>query len=184
MTAHFPHVDSKQVGYDPKTVDPVVALAREQFANPGSHVLDASTLRTSQFALIKGGYVVEAVDAALDRLDDVFAEQEANRLLAHKGHDGARQQLAEQRVTLLGRISRGNRRSFKRQQWWLKGYSVRQVDKLLRTIGATLDGDASLAVATIRNFTFAPKWGGYNEAQVDAYLDRAVQYLQISKHLG
>lgn len=87
-------------------------------------------------------------------------------------------------MTLLGRITRGNRRSFKRQQWWLKGYSVRQVDKLLRTIGATLDGDASLAVATIRNFTFAPKWGGYNEAQVDAYLDRAVQYLQISKHLG
>lgn len=184
MTAHFPTTDDHEFGYDPKAVDPVIDSAREQFANPGTRVLEAATLRSSQFGLIKGGYVIAAVDSALDRLDDVFAEQEANRLLARNGHDGARQKMTELQGTLTGRISRARRHAFKRQPWWLKGYSTRQVDQLLGAIGESLSGGAQLSVSSLRTMTFAPKWAGYNEAQVDAFIDRTVQYLQISKHLG
>lgn len=184
MTAHFLLAAANEWGYDPKSVDPVIDLARNQFANPASHVLDAATLRTSQFKLVKGGYQIASVDAALDRLDDAFAQQEANRLLARNGHEGARQKMQDLRETLKARIARGKRRSFKRQAWWLKGYSMPQVDALLKSIDATLDGQSNLSVSVLRQFTFTPKWAGYSEAQVDAFIDRTVQYLQISRALG
>lgn len=188
MTAHFPLAPSSEWGYDPAAVDPVIDIARHQFANPASHVLDASTLRTSQFGLVKGGYVIGAVDTALDRLDDAFAQQEANRILAKNGHEGARQVLDDLKTTLVARASRGHRKAFKRQPWWLKGYSVRQVDNLIKGVAAAINSKASaetgLTIGALRTHTFAPKWAGYNEAQVDAFIDRTVQYLQISKHLG
>jgi DivIVA domain-containing protein len=184
MTAHFLLAAANELGYDPATVDPVIELARKQFSDPASHVLDAAALRTSQFKLIKGGYQIAAVDAALDRLDDVFAQQEANRMLAQSGHEGAKAKMQELRKTLQNRIARGKRKAFKRQPWWLKGYSIRQVDSLLKAIDATLDGEANLSVGVLRQYTFAPKWAAYNEAQVDAFIDRTVQYLQISKALG
>lgn len=184
MTAHFLHVPTDELGYEPKSVDAVIETARRQFADPGSHVLDASMLRRSQFSLEKGGYRIDSVDAALDRLDDAFAQQEANRILVRKGHQGAQEHLLELKETLLSRTGRGRSKAFTRNSWWLKGYSVRQVDNLLQSVEAALEGKASVAVAQLRQATFSPKWAGYSEAQVDAYLDRLVQYLQISKHLG
>jgi DivIVA domain-containing protein len=105
-------------------------------------------------------------------------------MLAQSGHEGAKAKMQELRKTLQNRISRGKRKAFKRQPWWLKGYSIRQVDSLLKAIDATLDGEANLSVGVLRQYTFAPKWAAYNEAQVDAFIDRTVQYLQISKALG
>lgn len=184
MTAHFLRVPENELGYETSEVDAVIELARSQFANPGSHVLDASSLRTKQFTTVKGGYRIDSVDAALDRLDDAFAEQEANRLLARSGHQGAAEHLETLKRSLLGRVARGRAKAFKRQPWWQKGYSVRQVDQLLRRVGQTLEGQPSVGVPQLRQVTFSPKWAGYTEAQVDAFLDRTVQYLQISKHLG
>ncbi|MDE2410026.1 MAG: DivIVA domain-containing protein [Actinomycetales bacterium] len=184
MTAHFLRVPEDELGYETTEVDGVIELARSQFANPASHVLDASSLRTKQFTTVKGGYRIDSVDAALDRLDDAFAEQEANRLLVRKGHQGAGEHLAELKSTLLGRTSRGRSKAFNRQPWWQKGYSVRQVDQLLQRVSQTLEGEPSVGVPQLRQVTFSPKWAGYTEAQVDAFLDRAIQYLQISKHLG
>jgi DivIVA domain-containing protein len=184
MTAHFLRVPEDEIGYETTAVDSVIEVARAQFADPGSHVLEASSLRAKQFELVKGGYRIDSVDAALDRLDDAFAEQEANRLLVRSGHQGAMERLAAMRETISARYSRGRAKAFKRQPWWQKGYSVRQVDQLLQRVEQTVEGSASVGVHQLRQVTFSPKWAGYNEAQVDAFLDRAVQYLQISKHLG
>jgi DivIVA domain-containing protein len=184
MTANFLRVPHNELGYQTAEVDAVIEVARAQFANPGSHVLEASSLRTTQFTLTKGGYQIDSVDAALDRLDDAFAEQEANRLLIRNGHQGAVERLAAMRQALTTRGQRGARRVFTRQRWWLKGYSVRQVDQLVKRVTMTLEGEAAVGIHQLRQVTFGPKWAGYNEAQVDAFIDRAVQYLQISKHLG
>lgn len=184
MTAHFKRVAANEQGYDPAEVDRWIDLARAQFADPGSHVLNASTLRTVQFPVVKGGYQISAVDAALDRLDDAFAEQEAHRLLTRYGHQGATEQLAELRSLLQSRIERPNRRRFQRQPWRLKGYSVRQVDAMLGVIAAELREGGIVSVAQLRQQTFSPRWAGYTEAQVDAFLDRTIQYLQLSRALG
>ncbi|MEY4301183.1 MAG: hypothetical protein RJA30_334 [Actinomycetota bacterium] len=184
MTAHFKKVSATELGYAPEDVDHWIDLARQQFANPASHVLDAATLRTAQFRTVKGGYQITAVDAALDRLDDAFADQEVNRLLTRLGHQGARERINEIRELLLGRIARPKRQRFDRQPWRLKGYSVRQVDAMLAVISAELEAGGVVTVAALRQQTFSPRWAGYTEAQVDAFLDRFIQYLQLSRALG
>lgn len=184
MTAKFKRVGADELGYEPKDVDAIVELARAQFANPGSHVLDASTLRNTQFGVSKGGYQIAAVDAALDRLDDAFAAQEANRLLVRGGHQGAEDFVHGLESVLKARLVRPARNRFARQRWYLKGYSVRQVDALLRLISLDLAGADQISPALLREAMFSPRWGGYNEAQVDAFIDRTVQFLQLSRSVS
>jgi DivIVA domain-containing protein len=184
LTAHFPRTTAKKLGYEPVQVDQLIALARQQFAVPGSHNIDAKALRTAQFALVKGGYEIAAVDAALDRLDDAFAVQDAKKLVAQIGEHGATERVAELKALLEGRIGRPNRKHFKRNPWWLKGYSLRQVDAMVAAAGEQLAGKMSVPVATLREQTFKPKWGGYVENQVDAFIDKTVEYIQLSGALA
>ncbi|MEN9715595.1 MAG: hypothetical protein RJA35_1062 [Actinomycetota bacterium] len=184
MSAHFKKVSENEKGYNPADVDAWVERAREQFANPASHVLDARSLRGAEFSLVKGGYEIAAVDTALDRLDDAFAAQEANRMLVRGGHQGAAEHLAGIRQVLEQRLQRGKRKVFDRTGLVRKGYSVRQVDALLAVIEAELSGSQLPSVATLRAAAFSLRWSGYNEAQVDAFIDRVIQYSQLSRTLG
>jgi len=184
LTAHFPKAAPKELGYHPAQVDSLVERARLQFANPGSHNIDAKTLRTAQFELVDGGYVIAAVDAALDRLDDAFAVQDAKRLVAQVGEHGASERVAQLQELLAGRVARPRGKHFKRNKLWLKGYSARQVDAMVALVGEQLAGKKSVPVATLREMTFAPKWGGYVENQVDAFIDKSVEYIQLSGSLA
>jgi len=184
MTAQFKLVSTKKWGYNPADVDPLIAAARTQFANPDQPGLGASDLRTAQFGLIKGGYRISAVDAALDRLDDAFAANEAKRLLARGGHIGANEELEKLRETLLARTNRKKRKRFARIGLFGKGYSVRQVDSLVAGVQALLEGRTRTEIAALREYSFGSTWNGYTEAQVDAFIDRAIEYLQLSAALA
>lgn len=184
MTAHFPKAAAKELGYHPAQVDALVERARQQFSTPGSHNLEAKTMRTSQFELVPGGYVISAVDAALDRLDDAFAVQDAKRLVAQIGEHGAIEHVANLKAMLAGRISRPKGKRFGRTKWWLKGYSARQVDAMLNLVGEQLSATKSVPVARLREITFQPKWGGYVENQVDSFIDKSVEYIQLSGSLS
>lgn len=184
MSAQFKHVSEKKWGYDPTDVDPLIDSARTQFANPESQALSAKQLRNAQFRLVKGGYRISAVDAALDRLDEAFSARDAKHLLATAGHIGANEKLDELRSVLLGRASRGKRKAFGRSGIAQKGYSVRQVDALLAAIASALEGRGSIGVEALRQASFSASWNGYSEAQVDLYIDRAVEYLQLSAALA
>lgn len=184
MTAHFPKVSPKEQGYHPAQVDELIGRAREQFANPASHSIASQTLRTAQFDLVDGGYVIQAVDAALDRLDDAFAVQDAKRLVAQIGEQGAAQHVIDLQKLLSGRVERPAGKKFTRNKWWLKGYSSRQVDQVLKLVGLQLVGKTSVPVGTLREVTFKPKWGGYVENQVDAFIDKTIEYIQLSGSLG
>jgi DivIVA domain-containing protein len=184
MTAHFPKTSSKEQGYSPAQVDELISRARQQFANPSSHSIASQTLRTAQFELVPGGYVIEAVDAALDRLDDAFAVQDAKRLVAQVGEHGAAQHVLDLQILLNGRVERPAGRKFTRNKWWLKGYSTKQVDQVLNLVRRQLAGKTSVPVDTLREVTFRPKWGGYVENQVDAFIDRTIEYIQLSSTLG
>lgn len=179
--SNFNRTDANELGYDPADVDPVIDLARRQFAEPTSRVIDASQLRASQFRLVKGGYQIAEVDQALERLDDAFAVNEAKRLTAQRGHHGAFLFLEELKATLLGRAQRPAGHKFKRNPFWVKGYSKHQVDILLATVAGYFEGIDRVSVEQLRRVVFSPRWGGYVENQVDAYIDRVVEYLQVSK---
>jgi len=184
MSAHFKKVSASELGYDPASVDPIIDLARKHFADPDGRALDAATLRNSAFKLVKGGYQIASVDAALERLDEAFVEQEARLVLERTGHDGAAAHINGIRNTLQGRIDRPAKQRFDRTALWFKGYSVAQVDSLLKRIDGAIEGRRDLTAADLREVTFAPRWRGYSEAQVDAFIDRAVQFLQLRKTLG
>jgi DivIVA domain-containing protein len=44
-----------------------------------------------------------------------------------------------------------------------------------------LNGENELAISYLRQVVFSPRWGGYQENQVDAYIDKAVEFLQLSR---
>jgi len=181
--SNFNKTAPDELGYNPADVDPVIELARRQFAEPTSRVLDASQLRAAQFGLVKGGYQIAAVDQALERLDDAFAVNEAKRLTAQRGHHGAFLFLEELKATLLGRAQRPAGHKFKRNPFWVKGYSKHQVDLLLATVAGYFEGTDRITVEQLRKVVFSPRWGGYVENQVDAYIDRVVEHLQVGKSI-
>ncbi len=180
MSNNFPTVSAKEMGYDPGQVDAVINQARVQFAEPSSNIIDAKKLRTVQFALVAGGYQVEAVDAGLDRLDDAFAQRERDRLATSFGATEAFDEIDKIRKLIKGRVRRPNGKKLARTGFFTKGYSVKQVDAFLNTVGLRLSGKTELTIADLRNVTFKPKWGGYVENQVDALIDKTVEYLQLS----
>lgn len=183
MSAHFPLVAKGQLGYDTKQVDELIDLARSHFADPSGHLVTASRLRNSQFALVKGGYSISAVDAALDRLDDAFGVQEAQKQIAVTGHHGLEAKVEHLIELLQGRVQRKAGNKFRKVPWFLRGYSPRQVDQLLNDVGGWLQSgstgaDRTERVVRLRSVVFKTKWGGYDEAQVDAFIDRSVELAQ------
>jgi DivIVA domain-containing protein len=180
MSTNFPTVEAKELGYDPGQVDAVINQARVQFAEPFSNIIDAKKLRTSQFDLVAGGYLIAEVDAALDRLDDAFALREKQRLAASFTSVDAFDEVDKIRKLIKSRVRRPNRKKLGRVGLFAKGYSVKQVDLFLTEIGLRISGKSDLSISELRNVTFKPKWGGYVENQVDALIDKTVEYLQLS----
>jgi DivIVA domain-containing protein len=184
VTAHFSKTSKKNFGYEPAEVDALVSQARTVFAQVDAAITDEGFIRNAQFGLVKGGYEIALVDAALDRLDDAFGLQLARNTIRRSGHEAARDKLAKWRDTLLSRTERGKKSAFDSAGFLAKGYDRKQVDAALGKISAHLAGSAALTTAQLRNLKFKPVSGGYKEAQVDAYLDRAVDYVNLEQALG
>ncbi|MFM5904666.1 MAG: DivIVA domain-containing protein, partial [Micrococcales bacterium] len=138
----------------------------------------------SAFDLAPGGYLISAVDAALERLDDAFAVQEVKRTLLESGHHELDLQVSRLTVLLQGRIERKAGRRFARLKVWHRGYSHNQVDKLCLRLGQKLGPQDSFDLNELRSAEFKASWGGYAENQVDAFIDRAVELSQIKSVLA
>lgn len=184
MSAHFAKTSKKNLGYDPTEVDDLVTQARAVFGQADALVTDEGFIRNAQFGLVKGGYEIALVDAALDRLDDAFGLQLARNVIRKNGYDAAREKLANWRETLLARTNRGKGKAFESAGVLAKGYHRKQVDVALENLAAHLAGGAKLTTAQLRELRFKPVSGGYSESQVDAYLDRAVDYVNLEQALG
>lgn len=179
MSFPFPKTKPRKLGYEPAEVDSFIASAREQF-NAG---LDGSSLeiRTREFTLVRGGYSVSSVDAALDRLEESFAERANQRRLQEIGHDGLLERANQIRVALVGRLERPKRHRFNSTGYILRGYSKKQVDEFLDIVSSHIETRSSLSLDAVRKVLFTAKRGGYAENQVDAFIDRIIELLQIEK---
>jgi DivIVA domain-containing protein len=175
----FPNTKPRKLGYKPADVDDFIAQARERFNAAG----DGSDLeiRTREFELVKGGYSVSAVDAALDRLEESFAERANKRQLETLGHDGLLERVNQIRVALVGRMERPKRHRFNSSGFILRGYSKKQVDEFLDAVSNHVETRSSLSLDAVRKVLFTAKRGGYAENQVDAFIDRVIELLQIEK---
>ena len=136
----------------------------------------ANEVRTIGFDLVPGGYAVEVVDEALDRLEDDLAQSEREQLRSQLGERGFVAQLTGQAQMLRGRLAREHGDRFARASAWSSGYDVGDVDELCDQIADYFDGEQSLSVAELRAAVFRPRRGAraYSEHAVDTFLDRVV----------
>lgn len=170
--AAFATVRKGKLGYSKTEVDLLIARARDQYASPTAHVLDWRELSNHVFSMEKNGYQPAAVDAAIEKLQDTFAQKElAERIVAI---DPIAQALA-------ARVSRPKGKRFKRANVLGLGYSRSQVDAVLTLVGDYLEGTEELQIGEVRELKFKLKRGGYIESQVDAYIDRLVEHIQTKR---
>lgn len=179
VSTTFPRV-KRGSGYRIDEVEDFLEDARRAYTgDPGSaQVVTAATIRQMGFSMTRGGYSPSHVDAALERLEDAFANRERERDLAALGNQGAYQRARSEAQVLLDRCVRPRGRRFARVGILTGGYSVRDVDAFADRIVRYLQQGTPLTVDDVRGAVFAAQKGGYEETQVDVVLDAVVDLLQ------
>jgi DivIVA domain-containing protein len=181
MSFPFPNAKPNKLGYRPAEVDDFIAESRDVF---NSNQIDAiPDIREKEFTLEKGGYSVSAVDAALDRLEDTFAARRLQRSIDTGQLDDLLDKLNELKVLLVGRVERPTRNRFSTTGFVFRGYSRKEVDVFVRLVNSHLNGGQKMSVDAVRKVLFTPKRGGYVESQVDLFIDKVVELIQIEKVL-
>jgi DivIVA domain-containing protein len=182
MSFTFPRVESKKPGYAPEQVDQFLSRARAQFNNPVDGGVTAHEVRNTEFDLIHGGYAPEVIDGAMDKLEDSFAGREIQRQKAEKGSYALDDRLARVIELVRGRINRPKGLRFSNTGLLLRGYSRKQVDALCEHITRHFDSQAPISIDEVRRVVFNAKRGGYVESQVDAFIDRVIEAIQIEQN--
>ena len=178
MIYAFAQSGKRKLGYNISQVDEFLELARQQYTDPSKELVTSLDVRTVRFKLVKNGYSISVVDAALEKLEDAFAAAEFTREVTNQGYFEFTEDLDNQRQELVARCTRPNRKKFSRRKFPNKGYSLKQVDKLCSQLGNSMKNNADLTVREVRTATFKSKRGGYAEYQVDAFLEKVVDGLQ------
>lgn len=163
-------------GYHRMAVDTFLASARTAFETGGDD-LGAEDVRSASFPLVKGGYVVADVDAALGRVEDAFAARERERAVRTHGAGQWVEQARADAQTILDHLARPRRRRFARTGVLTFGYRIDEVDHVsTRIVRYLRDGDA-LSAEQLRSAAFRMQRGGYREEQVDALLDSTIDVI-------
>ncbi len=162
-------VGKRKWGYDPDQVDAFLDRAHALYESEDAH-LTQQDIHNVSFDLSKGGYDITQVDAALSRLEQAVVDKQTTR-----------------EITEHGRVA------WKAQTEELYRQVRKQVDRLIDQIvdkaaaGLGVDGVseqdvrklADLNSGAVSNVVFTQRKGknGYDERQVDYYLNSCVQLL-------
>lgn len=182
MSYSFPIAEAKKSGYDKAQVDKFVDLARQQYGDSNLEIVTSNIIRNTEFDLVDAGYLISAVDTAMDRLEDAFAAREIQRQRLFRGEFAVSDRLERIVEIVKGRLSRPKRKKFSHVVWLLRGYDRKQVDALCTQIENHLSDGISLQLNVVRRSIFKAKRGGYVESEVDAFIDRVIEILQIEKN--
>ncbi|MEJ6490094.1 DivIVA domain-containing protein [Leucobacter sp. USCH14] len=179
----FPLATGSQLGYQQEQVDRFLEEARSAYEGAGEgSAMTSETVRRRAFAVKRGGYAPRYVDAAMDRLEEVFYERERRARVRAAGEeawwDETRQLLSEVR----GRITRPRGKRFRRRGMFATGYRRSQVDAFLDRVSEMFDRrELALEPAEVRDVVFHSQWRGYDEEQVDALLDAVVELILATR---
>ncbi|MDJ0319765.1 DivIVA domain-containing protein [Pseudarthrobacter sp. PS3-L1] len=171
-----------EYGYNAKQVDQFLQRARVSLeaAEPSQRSMKSPDVRGVSFDPVKGGYSPAMVDAALDRLEDAFARRERDELIAGQGEEAWLQEIGALAAVLRARLDRPAGERFRRpSKSKVRSYNVGDVDNLCTDLVGYLEHDKPMSVDGIRRAVFRPASGveGYEESQVDAFLDRVVELM-------
>lgn len=178
----FKLVGPKEIGYNVKQVDVFLERARAYFLNTDTSgaAITSHDVRTASFDPAKGGYSAQAVDAAMDRIEDEFVLREKELLIAKEGEKAWMLQIGKTASVLRARLHRPDGERFRRpSRKNAQSYNVSDVDLLCRELLIYIEDNGELSVDVVRRAVFAPEKGaaGYEESQVDAFLDRVVELM-------
>lgn len=182
IPASFERVQRSEYGYNAKQVDQFLQRARVSLETPAAakQPVNSSVVREVAFDPVKGGYSAAVVDAALDRLEDAFARRERDELIAARGEEAWLREIGNLSGILRSRLHRPDGDRFRRpSRNKARSYNTADVDRLCHELVAYLEHDKPLSVDSVRRAVFRPAAGkdGYEEAQVDAFLDRVVELM-------
>lgn len=182
IPASFERVPRSEYGYNAKQVDEFLQQSRQSLetVDPASRAVTSLDVRAVSFDPVKGGYSAAMVDPALDRLEDAFARRERDDLIAAGGEEAWLREIGTLSAVLRGRLNRPDGERFRRPtKNKARSYHVGDVDRLCRDLVGYLESDQPLSVDNVRRAVFRPAVGaeGYEETQVDAFLDRAVELM-------
>jgi DivIVA domain-containing protein len=182
IPASFERVQRSDYGYNAKQVDQFLQRARVSLETPeaAAQPVTSAVVRAVSFDPVKGGYSAAVVDAALDRLEDAFARRERDELIAARGEEAWLREIGNLSGILRGRLHRPDGDRFRRPaKKKVRSYNTADVDRLCHELIAYLEQDKPLSVDNVRRAVFRPAAGrdGYEETQVDAFLDRVVELM-------
>ncbi|MCO5294397.1 MAG: DivIVA domain-containing protein [Homoserinimonas sp.] len=177
MSSTFPRLRRSRPGYNVDQVEEFLELARTAYnAAPGTvSGLNASGIRTTSFSMQKGGYSPVHVDAALERLEDAFANRERDQVRAQMGDQAWFNSARGKAREIIGRLDRKIGRRFRKVSFLSTGYDRKQVDAFCDRLNRYFRQGEKISVEEIRTVAFRPRKGGYQEAQVDLFLDAVVE---------
>jgi DivIVA domain-containing protein len=178
--APFPQAERGQKGYERRAVEVFLARARDAFEAPaadGEPAITSATVRDASFPLVKHGYSIVAVDAALSRIEDAFASRERESGIAHAGVEGWVGQARLTAQEILDRLVRPDGHRFTRARGLRYGYRVDEVDLVSRKLVGYFERGETVTVEQVRQAAFRMERRGYREEQVDALLDGVVEVM-------
>ena len=177
----FARVSRTEFGYNMRQVDRFLKKARGHYnADSPDSSITSRDVRAMAFDPVKGGYDPQAVDAALDRLEDVFALRERDHLIRTQGEDAWLRQIGRSAAVLRNRLNRPPGERFRRPaKKTVPSYDVDDVDRLCDELLQYLEHEVPMSVDVVRRAVFREARGadGYEENQVDVFLDRVVELM-------
>lgn len=186
------YAGKRKWGYDVDQVDDFLERAHEMYdKNDGE--LTQQDIQSAAFTFTKGGYVIAEVDAALARLEHAVVDKETARQIAGNGNVAWQARTQQLYSMISAHAKRSHSDRFIRGERKRPSYDVKQVDRLIDQIITKAADDlgvrsmssdeakdlADLNSSTVANVIFTQRKGsrGYDERQVDYYLDACVQLL-------
>jgi DivIVA domain-containing protein len=164
-------------GYDPEIVDEFLDRAKQVFEGEGDGLASAD-IRQKVFPLVsKDGYATKAVDEALWRLEEAFADKERVERTNAEGEENYYHDVRARAQEILDRVARPSGKKFRRSSLLQPGYHQGDVDVLCGQISRYFQQEEPLSVSAVRRQDFRTKIGGYDESQVDALIDETLSVM-------
>lgn len=177
MTTPFPPAEKGVPGYDAAIVTEFLERARRVFEGLEEGITSAD-IRAQAFPLVtKDGLATKAVDEALWRLEEAFADKEKAAQTEAMGEESYFLEIREKAQEILDRAARPAHQKFRTVSIIQPGYHRGDVDALMDDIARYFQQQQQLSVSSVRTATFRTLLGGYDEAQVDALVDETISVM-------
>lgn len=175
----FNSVAKRDYGYHPGQVDEFIDHSRQAYETDSG--ITADIVQEKTFDLVRGGYRTDQVDQVLERLEDALRKAERDDYIVTRGQQAWDLQLITRLEELTARLERPRGEKFRSATTGTPGYNVDEVDVCMARVTSHLNDEEHVRLKDIRNVTFSNEKGpqGYDEAQVDAFLQAVIELLVV-----